>query len=69
MKAITKNLLPEEKIRELVKIHFGEDRKVTSVRELTGGFFAAVYLIGVTGGTGSDGAEGRSYPGNAAFDL
>ena len=49
MKAITKNLLPEEKIRELVKIHFGEDRKVTSVRELTGGFFAAVYLIGVTG--------------------
>ena len=49
MKAITKNLLSEEKIRELVKIHFGEEKKVTSIQELTGGMFSAVYFIETEG--------------------
>ena len=52
MKAITKNQLPEEKIRELVRIHFGEEKKVISIRELTGGMFSAVYLIEMDGEPG-----------------
>ncbi len=46
MKSKTKNHLSEEKIRELVKTNFGEECEVSSIKELTGGMFNAVYLIG-----------------------
>ena len=45
MKSITKNHLSDEKIRELVKLHFGADCETGEIRELTGGFFNAVYLV------------------------
>lgn len=46
MKSRTKNLLTEQKIRELVHLHFGETCEVSSIEELKGGMFNAIYLIG-----------------------
>lgn len=45
MKSRTKNLLGEQKIRELVKVHFGESCEVSRIEELKGGMFNAIYLI------------------------
>ena len=45
MKSRTKNRLSEEKIRELVKIHFGEDCETGAITELKGGQFNAIYRI------------------------
>ncbi len=45
MKSRTKNLLTEQKIRELVKLHFGETCEVSRIEELKGGMFNAIYLI------------------------
>lgn len=46
MKSRTKNTLTEGKIQELVHLHFGADCKVASIKELEGGMFNAIYLIG-----------------------
>lgn len=46
MKSRTKNRLAAEKIQELVRLHFGEDCEVSSIKELDGGMFNAIYLIG-----------------------
>ncbi len=45
MKSRTKNRLSEEKIRELVRIHFGQDCKTGKITELKGGMFNAIYRI------------------------
>ena len=45
MKSRTKNRLSEEKIRELVRIHFGQDCKTGKITELNGGMFNAIYRI------------------------
>ena len=45
MKSITKNLLSEEKIRELVRVNFGESCRTGAVTELKGGMFNSVYSI------------------------
>ena len=45
MKSRTKNRLSEEKIRELVRIHFGQDCETGEITELTGGMFNAIYRI------------------------
>lgn len=46
MKSRTKNRLTEEKIRELVKIHFGQECEISGIEELKGGMFNAIYRIG-----------------------
>lgn len=45
MKSRTKNRLSEEKIRELARIHFGQDCETGEITELTGGMFNAIYRI------------------------
>lgn len=45
MKSRTKNRLSEEKIRELVRIHFGRECETGEITELTGGMFNAIYRI------------------------
>lgn len=45
MKSKTKNRLSEEKIRELVRIHFGQDCMTGEITELKGGMFNAIYRI------------------------
>ena len=45
MRSRTKNRLSEEKIRELVRIHFGQDCETGVITELTGGMFNAIYRI------------------------
>ena len=45
MKSKTKNRLSEEKIRELVRIHFGRECETGEITELTGGMFNAIYRI------------------------
>jgi len=45
MKSKTKNRLPDEKIRELAGIHFGESCEIGEIKELKGGMFNAIYLI------------------------
>ena len=45
MKSITKNLLTEEQIRNLVKVNFGDSWGVSSITELKGGMFNSAYLI------------------------
>lgn len=45
MKSRTKNRLPEEKIRELVGIHFGQECETGMITELKGGMFNAIYRI------------------------
>lgn len=45
MKSRTKNRLSEEKIRELVRIHFGRECVTGEITELTGGMFNAIYRI------------------------
>ena len=45
MKCKTKNRLSQEKIRELVRIHFGQDCKTGKITELNGGMFNAIYRI------------------------
>ena len=45
MKSKTKNRLSQEKIRELVRIHFGQDCKTGKITELKGGMFNAIYRI------------------------
>lgn len=45
MKSKTKNRLSEEKIRELVQIHFGQDCMTRVITELKGGMFNAIHRI------------------------
>ena len=45
MKSRTKNRLSEEKIKELVRIHFGRECETGEITELTGGMFNAIYRI------------------------
>lgn len=45
MKSITKNLLTEDKIRELAKINFGDSCEVRNITELKGGMFNAIYQM------------------------
>ena len=45
MKSRTKNRLSEEKIRELVRLHFGQDCRLGEIKELKGGMFNAIYRI------------------------
>lgn len=45
MKSKTKNRLSENKIKELVRIHFGRECETGEITELTGGMFNAIYRI------------------------
>lgn len=45
MKRKTKNRLSENKIKELVRIHFGRECETGEITELTGGMFNAIYRI------------------------
>ena len=45
MKSRTKNRLSENKIKELVRIHFGRECETGEITELTGGMFNAIYRI------------------------
>ena len=45
MKSKTKNRLSENKIKELVRIHFGRECVTGEITELTGGMFNAIYRI------------------------
>ena len=45
MKSRTKNRLSEEKIRELVRLHFGQDCRLGEIKELKGGMFNAIYRM------------------------
>lgn len=45
MKSRTKNHLSEEKIKELVRIHFGSSCEIGAITELKGGMFNAIYRI------------------------
>ena len=45
MKSRTKNRLSEDKIRKLVRIHFGRECETGEITELTGGMFNAIYRI------------------------
>ncbi len=45
MKSMTKNLLTEEQIRNLVKVNFGDNCSVGNITELKGGMFNSAYLI------------------------
>ena len=45
MKSRTKNLLSNEKIRELVMIHFGKGCEISEIEELKGGMFNAIYKM------------------------
>lgn len=45
MKSRTKNRLTEQKIRELVRVHFGEECGISDIEELKGGMFNAIYRI------------------------
>lgn len=45
MKSKTKNRLSENKIKELVRIHFGRECEAGEITELTGGMFNAIYRI------------------------
>lgn len=45
MKSKTKNKLSENKIKELVRIHFGRECETGEITELTGGMFNAIYRI------------------------
>jgi aminoglycoside phosphotransferase (APT) family kinase protein len=45
MKSITKNLLTEDQIRNLVKVNFGDSCGVGNITELKGGMFNSAYLI------------------------
>ena len=38
-------MLTEQKIRELVKLRFGETCEVSAIKELKGGMFNSIYLI------------------------
>ena len=46
MKSRTKNHLTDEKIRELLRIHFGSACEADTIEELEGGMFNAIYRIG-----------------------
>lgn len=45
MKSKTKNKLSENKIKELVRIHFGRECETGEITGLTGGMFNAIYRI------------------------
>ena len=45
MKSRTKNHLTDEKIRELVQLHFGSACEADTIEELEGGMFNAIYRI------------------------
>lgn len=45
MKSRTKNLLTEEQIKKLVRVHFGKDCEISQIKELKGGMFNASYMI------------------------
>lgn len=45
MKSKTKNRLSDNKIKELVRIHFGRECETGEITELTGGMFNAIYRI------------------------
>ena len=45
MKSRTKHLLTHDQIRELVRLHFGEDCRVEHITELKGGMFNAIYRM------------------------
>lgn len=45
MKSRTKNRLSEEKIRELVRLNFGQSCETGTITELKGGMFNAIYRI------------------------
>lgn len=45
MKSKTKNLLTNEKIRELVKVNFGNTCEIRNIVELKGGMFNAIYMM------------------------
>lgn len=45
MKSVTKNILTESQIRQLVKVNFGDTCRVGNITELKGGMFNSAYLI------------------------
>lgn len=57
MNSNTKTILSRETIQDIMRKHFGQDRVVDTIDEITEGWFNAIYMVAFTGPDGADRTE------------